>query len=60
MPIRSFSVFDCSFSFYFVLIGLGDYPEVMKQKVGDRLPNFTNEEKEMMKGRTIATHSPLL
>jgi len=28
----------------------GDYPKVMRDRVGDRLPKFTNEEKEMLKG----------
>lgn len=29
---------------------LGDYPQVMKDRVGDRLPQFTNEEKALVKG----------
>ena len=29
---------------------LGDYPEVMKARVGDRLPQFTEEEKALLKG----------
>jgi len=29
---------------------LGDYPEVMKQRVGDRLPKFTDDEKKLIKG----------
>lgn len=28
----------------------GDYPESMKKRCGDRLPSFTEEEKEMIKG----------
>lgn len=28
----------------------GDYPQVMKDRVGDRLPKFTTEEKAMVKG----------
>ena len=28
----------------------GDYPQVMKDRVGDRLPIFTDEEKELVKG----------
>lgn len=28
----------------------GDYPQVMKDRVGDRLPTFTDEEKELIKG----------
>ncbi len=28
----------------------GDYPEVMKQRVGKRLPKFTPEQSEMLKG----------
>jgi beta-glucosidase len=28
----------------------GDYPEVMKEKLGERLPEFSNSEKEMIKG----------
>jgi len=31
-------------------IFFGDYPEVMKQRVGDRLPKFTDQEKQMLKG----------
>jgi beta-glucosidase len=31
-------------------IYFGDYPAVMRERVGDRLPKFTQEEKEMMKG----------
>ena len=30
-------------------IYLGDYPEVMKQRLGDRLPEFTEEEKLLLK-----------
>lgn len=29
---------------------LGDYPQVMKDRVGDRLPRFTEEEKALLKG----------
>jgi beta-galactosidase len=29
---------------------LGDYPQVMKDRVGDRLPKFTEEEKKLIKG----------
>jgi len=28
----------------------GDYPEVMKKRLGNRLPRFSDEEKEMIKG----------
>lgn len=28
----------------------GDYPQVMKERLGDRLPKFSNEEKVMIKG----------
>ncbi len=28
----------------------GDYPDVMKSRLGERLPEFTNEEKELLKG----------
>jgi len=28
----------------------GDYPEVMKERVGNRLPNFTDEQKQALKG----------
>lgn len=35
--------------FYNVLIN-GDYPQVMKDRVGDRLPKFTEEEKKLLKG----------
>lgn len=28
----------------------GDYPKVMKERLGDRLPEFTETEKEMIKG----------
>ncbi|WP_020570938.1 GH1 family beta-glucosidase [Neolewinella persica] len=31
-------------------IYLGDYPQVMKDRVGDRLPAFTDEEKVLIKG----------
>ena len=31
-------------------IYLGDYPEIMKIRVGQRLPTFTDEEKELIKG----------
>jgi len=31
-------------------IYLGDYPAVMRERVGDRLPHFTDEEKAMLKG----------
>ncbi len=30
----------------------GDYPQVMKQRLGERLPKFTAEEKELIKGST--------
>lgn len=30
----------------------GDYPEIMRKLVGNRLPNFTEEEKKMIKGST--------
>lgn len=28
----------------------GDYPDIMKQLVGDRLPKFTHDEKKLLKG----------
>jgi len=28
----------------------GDYPEVMKKRVGDRLPKFTEQQKQLLKG----------
>ncbi len=31
-------------------IYFGDYPEVMKERVGDRLPKFTDEDRIMIKG----------
>jgi len=31
-------------------IYLGDYPEVMKERLGNRLPEFTPEEKELIRG----------
>eukprot|EP00246_Nothoceros_aenigmaticus_P010636 TRINITY_DN2732_c0_g2_i1.p1 TRINITY_DN2732_c0_g2~~TRINITY_DN2732_c0_g2_i1.p1 ORF type:complete len:560 (-),score=70.47 TRINITY_DN2732_c0_g2_i1:786-2465(-) len=31
-------------------IFLGDYPEVMRKQVGDRLPTFTAEEKDLLRG----------
>ena len=31
-------------------IYFGDYPQIMKDQVGERLPNFTEEEKELLKG----------
>jgi len=31
---------------------LGDYPQVMKDRLGDRLPKFTEEERLMLKGST--------
>jgi len=33
-------------------IFLGDYPEVMKKNVGDRLPKFNDEDKKLIKGST--------
>ncbi|XP_062231227.1 beta-glucosidase 22-like isoform X2 [Phragmites australis] len=30
----------------------GDYPEIMKKKVGSRLPSFTKEQSEMIRGST--------
>ena len=32
------------------IFGDGDYPKVMRERVGDRLPVFTPEEKVMLKG----------
>jgi len=37
-------------SWYADPIYFGDYPSVMRQRVGDRLPVFTTEEKAMLKG----------
>jgi beta-glucosidase/6-phospho-beta-glucosidase/beta-galactosidase len=31
-------------------IYFGDYPQVMKDRAGDRLPKFTEEEKQLLKG----------
>lgn len=31
---------------------IGDYPKVMRQLVGDRLPRFTVKERKMVKGST--------
>ena len=31
-------------------IYMGDYPQSMKERVGDRLPVFSNEEKQLIKG----------
>ncbi len=31
-------------------IYLGDYPQVMKDRLGDRLPSFTNEDKKIIHG----------
>lgn len=31
-------------------IYLGDYPEVMRKRLGDRLPEFTDEEKDKLRG----------
>lgn len=31
---------------------VGDYPAVMKERVGERLPSFTDEEKALLKGST--------
>jgi len=31
-------------------IYLGDYPDIMKNNVGDRLPKFTEEDKKLIKG----------
>jgi beta-glucosidase len=31
-------------------VWLGDYPEVMKQRLGNRLPRFTDAEKALLKG----------
>lgn len=28
----------------------GDYPKVMKERIGDKLPEFTDKEKELLKG----------
>lgn len=28
----------------------GDYPAIMKENVGSRIPNFTNQESESIKG----------
>ena len=33
-------------------IYLGDYPAVMRNLLGDALPRFTNDEKELVKGST--------
>lgn len=41
---------EFSMSWFTDPIYKGDYPEVMKQLVGDRLPEFTVEEKELLKG----------
>ncbi len=31
-------------------IYLGDYPQVMKERIGEKLPEFTKKEKELLKG----------
>ncbi|CAN1131487.1 Beta-glucosidase 17 [Linum perenne] len=41
---------DFGFSWMARPVVHGDYPESMKALVGDRLPKFTEEEKQMMKG----------
>jgi beta-glucosidase/6-phospho-beta-glucosidase/beta-galactosidase len=28
----------------------GDYPQILKERVGDRLPVFTDDQKKMLKG----------
>jgi beta-glucosidase/6-phospho-beta-glucosidase/beta-galactosidase len=38
------------FGWFHLPIVTGDYPEVMKQRVGDRLPKFTEEESQLLKG----------
>jgi beta-glucosidase/6-phospho-beta-glucosidase/beta-galactosidase len=35
---------------YFDPIFFGDWPHSMKKMVGDRLPKFTHEQKELVKG----------
>ena len=41
---------DFSMGWFAEPIFFGDYPEIMKQRVGDRLPKFTEEQKAMIKG----------
>jgi beta-galactosidase len=41
---------DWQLGWYADPIWKGDYPESMKKKCGDRLPSFTEAEKEMIKG----------
>jgi beta-glucosidase/6-phospho-beta-glucosidase/beta-galactosidase len=38
------------FGWFHLPVVTGDYPEVMKQRVGDRLPKFTEEESQLLKG----------
>ncbi|KAL5582972.1 hypothetical protein UlMin_015414 [Ulmus minor] len=40
---------DFQLGWYLDPIYFGDYPEVMRKKVGDRLPKFTEEEKELLR-----------
>ncbi|CAI0375491.1 unnamed protein product [Linum tenue] len=41
---------DFDFGWFMDPITKGDYPESMKQNLGNRLPRFTNEESELLKG----------
>jgi beta-glucosidase/6-phospho-beta-glucosidase/beta-galactosidase len=38
------------FGMYFDPIYFGDWPQSMKDMVGDRLPRFTDEQKQLIKG----------
>ena len=35
----------------------GEYPKSMQKKLGDRLPKFTPEERELVKGSSDVGHS---
>ncbi|KZV20067.1 beta-glucosidase 12-like [Dorcoceras hygrometricum] len=42
--------FDFQFGWFTEPIARGEYPEIMRSIVGDRLPRFTKEESELLKG----------
>ncbi|KAJ4711677.1 putative Beta-glucosidase [Melia azedarach] len=41
---------DFMFGWFFNPITYGDYPKIMRELVGDRLPKFTNSQSKMVKG----------
>jgi len=51
---------QCSIDFWMAWfadpIYFGDYPECMKERLGEHLPRFTEEEKEMLKGSVIGPY----